>query len=418
MEDMVQAVFDKWDLSCVQIGEVTADDKLKFYFHNHLVAEIPAESLVLGGGAPVYTREYTEPAYFEVNKKFSIDSVKQPADLKPVALSLLSNPNIASKRWVYQQYDSMVMTNNMSTNRCTDAAIVNLKHSKKALALTVDCNARYVYADPYVGAMIAVSEAARNITCSGGEPSAITNCLNFGNPYNPEVYWQFVNAIKGMGEACKRFETPVTGGNVSFYNQSEIDGKVVPVFPTPTIGMLGVLENKSDVMTYDFKAAGDLIYLLGISRNDINSSQYLVSEHSIENSPAPYFNLDEEYELHQLIKKLIRKGLVVSVHDVSEGGLFTACAESGMAASLGFNIVTDTDLRKDAFLFGESQSRVIVSVKPEMADAFLDLVMESETDFTHLGEVTNGEVKIDNEYYFDIKDALAGYNNAIANALA
>ncbi len=417
MEKQVYDVFEKWDVSCVQIGEVTSGNRLQFYFHGALEADIPAESLVLGGGAPIYKREYKEPAYFSESKKFDIDKISVPADLKAVAKNLLAHPNIASKRWVYNQYDSMVMTNNMSTNRYTDAAIVNLKNSKKALALTVDCNSRYVYADPFVGAMIAVSEAARNITCSGGEPSAITNCLNFGNPYNPEVYWQFVNAILGMGEACKKFETPVTGGNVSFYNQSEIDGKVIPVFPTPTIGMLGVLENKSDVMTYNFKQAGDMIYLLGISRNDISSSQYLVSEHRVESSPAPYFDLEEEYSLHQLIKKLIKKGLIVSAHDISEGGLFITCSESGMPSGLGFNISTDSDIRKDAFLFGESQSRVIVSVNADYADAFLDEVMESDTDFTHLGEVTTGEIRIDGEYFFDIKDARSNYDEAIEKEL-
>ena len=417
LEKQVYDVFEKWDVSCVQIGEVTTGNRLQFYFHGALEADMPAESLVLGGGAPVYKREYKEPAYFSENKKFDINKISVPADLKSVAKNLLAHPNIASKRWVYNQYDSMVMTNNMSTNRYTDAAIVNLKNSKKALALTVDCNSRYVYADPFAGAMIAVSEAARNITCSGGEPSAITNCLNFGNPYNPEVYWQFVNVILGMGEACKKFETPVTGGNVSFYNQSEIDGKVIPVFPTPTIGMLGVLENKSDVMTYNFKQAGDMIYLLGISRNDISSSQYLLSEHRVESSPAPYFDLEEEYALHQLIKKLIKKGLIVSAHDISEGGLFITCCESGMPSGLGFNISTDSDIRKDAFLFGESQSRVIVSVNADYADAFLDEVMESDTDFTHLGEVTTGEIRIDGEYFFDIKDARSNYDEAIEKEL-
>jgi phosphoribosylformylglycinamidine synthase len=192
--------------------------------NGELVSEIPAKSLVLGGGAPVYEREYTEPAYYAEAKKFSIDSIAEPKDLVVVARQLMANHNIASKKWIFEQYDSMVGTANMSTNKPSDAAVVNIKNTNKALVLSVDCNGRYVQADPEIGTMIAVCEAARNIVCSGGEPSAITNCLNFGNPYNPEVYWQFVGAIKGMGAACKKFETPVTGGNVSFYHQTVNSG--------------------------------------------------------------------------------------------------------------------------------------------------------------------------------------------------
>ena len=287
-EALVQAVFDKWDLNCAQIGEVTAGGNIKYYMHDELVADVPAHDLVLGGGAPIYTREYKEPAYFAESKKFTISSVTEPTDLKPVMQFLAKLPNLASKRWVYNQYDSMVGGINMSTNAPSDAAIVNIKGTKKALAMTVDCNARYVNADPEVGCAIAVSEAARNIVCSGGAPSAVTNCLNFGNPYNPEVYWQFVGAIKGMSAACLKFKTPVTGGNVSFYNQSSYEG---PVFPTPTIGMIGVLEDKTLQTTLNFKTAGDVIYLVGESKNDISSSEYLYSFHKVKNTPAPYFNL-------------------------------------------------------------------------------------------------------------------------------
>ncbi|MEO8146707.1 MAG: phosphoribosylformylglycinamidine synthase subunit PurL [Bacteroidia bacterium] len=417
MEDVVKKVFDKWDLNCTQIGEVTEGGRLQYYMRGELVADVPAESLVLGGGAPVYTREYKEPAYVREILKFKIDDVKEPADLKEVSKFLIAHPNIASKRWIYNQYDSMVGTINMSTNVCTDAAIVNLKDSKKALAFTVDCNSRYVYADPETGCAIAVAEAARNITCSGGEPSAITNCLNFGNPYDPEAYWQFVGSIKGMSKACLKFETPVTGGNVSFYNQSEVENHTVPVFPTPTIGMLGIVADKKKIMTLDFKNAGDMIYLLGASHNDISSSQYLAHYHKVAQSPAPFFNLDEEYNLHQLIKKLISKKQIESAHDCSEGGLFVALSESGFNRNLGFAITTDADIRKDAFLFGEAQGRIVVSVNAEQADAFLETVIESEIDFTHLGEVTTGEIKIDDEYWYHIKDLKENYDTAIEKEL-
>ncbi|HEY0977934.1 MAG TPA: phosphoribosylformylglycinamidine synthase subunit PurL, partial [Flavobacteriales bacterium] len=221
-EKEVQDIFAKWDLHCVEIGTVTDEDRIRYFMHGELVADVPAESLVLGGGAPVYTREEKEPAYIAENRRFDPEKIEVPSDLRYVALELLSSPNVASKRWVYEQYDTMVRTNNMSTNAPSDAGLVMLKEAgeNKALAVSVDCNGRYVHADPYVGAMIAVSEAARNIVCSGGDPCGVTNCLNFGNPYDPEVYWQFAQVIKGMGEACIEYKTPVTGGNVSFYNQT------------------------------------------------------------------------------------------------------------------------------------------------------------------------------------------------------
>jgi phosphoribosylformylglycinamidine synthase len=252
-EHVVKSIFDKWDLHAEEIGHVTDTGRIRYYMHGELVGDVPAESLVLGGGAPQNKREYSEPAYYAEAKKFNPDTIPVPSDLKAVAYQMLGLPNIASKRWVYEQYDSMVGTVNMSTNAPSDAGVVSIKGTNKALAMTVDCNSRYVNSDPEIGTMIAVSEAARNITVSGGIPSAVTNCLNFGNPYNPESYWQFVGAIKGMSAACLKFSTPVTGGNVSFYNQSVIAGKEVPVFPTPTIGMIGLLEDKNKKMTLDFK---------------------------------------------------------------------------------------------------------------------------------------------------------------------
>ena len=262
-EEEVELVFQKWDLHYAVIGEVTAGDRLKYYMNGELEADVPADDLVLGGGAPVYKREYSEPAYYQETKQFNIDSVKQPEDLVAVATFLTKHLNIASKRFVTEQYDSMVGTGNMSTNNPSDAGVIHVKGTNKAIAMTVDCNSRYVHADPEIGTAIAVTEAARNIVCSGGKPIAITNCLNFGNPYKPEVYWQFVGAIKGMGRACTALGTHVTGGNVSFYNQTAVGEESIPVFPTPTIGMIGVLEDKNNLMTLDFKQKGDLIFLLG-----------------------------------------------------------------------------------------------------------------------------------------------------------
>jgi phosphoribosylformylglycinamidine synthase subunit PurL len=416
-EHVVKGIFDKWDLHAEEIGVVTDSDRVRYYMHGELVGDVPAESLVLGGGAPQYHREYTEPAYYQEYKKFSIDSIKQPENLKEVGFKLLQLPNIASKRWVYEQYDSMVGTRNMVTNKPSDAGVVNIKGTNKGLAMTVDCNSRYVNADPEIGTMIAVSEAARNITCAGGEPSAITNCLNFGNPYNPESYWQFVGAIKGMSAACLKFKTPVTGGNVSFYNQTVTNGVEVPVFPTPTIGMIGILEDKDQMMTLDFKQKGDLIFVLGECVEDIASSEYLATYHGVKASPAPYFDMEKEFELHQAIKGLIKSELVNAVHDVSDGGLFVTLVEMAIPRDLGFDIVTDSEIREDAYLFGEGQGRAVVAVNEDQEENFLEFMMQSGVNFTLLGHVTKGKLMIDDDHFGFIAEAKDLYNNALAKHL-
>lgn len=416
-EAEIESIFAKWDLNCTCIGEVTQSKQLRFFMNGNMIAEVPAESLVLGGGAPVYKRDYKEPAYISLNRKFSIESIPVPGNLREVMMLLATHPNIASKRWVYTQYDSMVGTVNMSTNRPSDAAVVDIRGTEKALALTVDCNSRYVYSDPEQGCAIAVAEAARNIVCSGGIPSAVTNCLNFGNPYNPEVYWQFVHAIKGMGKACEIFDTPVTGGNVSFYNQSKTEQGEMPVFPTPTIGMIGILESKKLQTTLDFKSEGDIIFLLGTSRNDINSSEYLYSWCGVKNSPAPFIDLPEEKALQDLVSRLIRMGLLQSAHDVSDGGLFISLLESGMPRQLGFTIETDEDIRKDAFLFGEAQSRIIVSVSPEKLDAFVEVVADSDVDFTNLGTVGGNVIMIDGEDFGAVHEFGKQYQDALGTLM-
>jgi len=413
-ENLVQSVFEKWDLNCAQIGEVTAGDRLKYFMNEELVADVPADVLVLGGGAPVYTREYKEPSYFAESKKFNINLVEEPNQLKPIMLFLANHPNLASKKWVYNQYDSMVGALNMSTNKPSDAAIVNIKGTKKALAMTVDCNARYVNADPEIGCAIAVSEAARNIICSGGIPSAVTNCLNFGNPYNPEVYWQFVGAIKGMSKACIRFQTPVTGGNVSFYNQSSYEG---PVFPTPTIGMIGILEDKLNQTTLDFKNEGDLIYLVGESKNDISSSEYLYSYHKINNTPAPFFDLETEHLIQASISKLIKLKLINSAHDISDGGLFINLLESSMVNNLGFEINSDISIRKDAFLFGESQSRVVVSISEHQLHSFEAELNKQGAKYSKLGQVKGKNILIDGENFGTIIEFKEGFDTSLEKYL-
>ena len=409
-EKEVLDIFEKWDLPCSEIGEVTGDGLLKFYMHGELEAELPAESLVLGGGAPVYNRSYERPAYFDKIEAFDAASVPVPSDLKKVAEAIAVIPNIASKKWIYTQYDSMVGTGNSSTNQPSDAAVVLVKETGKALAVTTDCNSRYVYADPYKGAMIAVSEAARNIVCSGGVPLGVTNCLNFGNPYDPQVYYQFVHAIQGMGEACKKFDAPVTGGNVSFYNQHP-EGAV---YPTPTIGMVGVLNSVEDKMTLGFKQEGDLVYLVGQSRSDIHSSEYLHKYVGVEFSPAPHFDLDEEHAFQQVILQLISAKQVNSVHDISEGGLFITLLESGFVGSLGFEVAQQNkEVRADAYWFGEAQSRAVVSVSKEKQADFEQHLASVGIAHELLGATKGKEVVVNGENWGSLDQWKTAYDEAI-----
>jgi phosphoribosylformylglycinamidine synthase len=414
-EYLVEEVFSRWDLENAVIGEVTDDGLLSFYMNGTLEAQLPASELVLGGGAPQYERSYTRPSYLDQVEKFDLSAVNEPKDLRQVAEQLVRQPSIASKRWIFNQYDSMVGTNNASTNSPTDAPVVLVRETGKGLAITVDCNSRYVNADPYKGAMIAVAEAARNIVCSGGLPLGVTNCLNFGNPYDPQVYYQFVQAVKGMGEACRKFNTPVTGGNVSFYNQSP-DG---PVYPTPTIGMVGLVEDLSLKPGLDFKEEGDVIFLLGTIRNDINSSEYLAKIVGVELSPPPYFELEEEYKLQSVVMDLIRSRMISSAHDISEGGLFVALLESGFFRSLGFELSADVKgVRNDAFLFGESQSRVVVSVHPSGTDDFKIKMSKSGVGITELGRVTKGDIHVLGENWGKIGYWKELYDTAIEKLLS
>lgn len=407
MEDDLLAVFDKWDLECELIGEVTDTGMLEFYAGGERVAHVPSEPLVLGGGAPVYERETARPKYMDEIDAFKMEAIAVPEDLQAAARKTFLSPSLVSKQWVTDQYDGTVRTNSMSENRASDAACVRVKDTDKALVVTTDCNSAYVYADPYKGAMIAVSEAARNIVCTGGEPVAITNCLNFGNPYNKEAFYQFVNAVRGMGDACRAFNTPVTGGNVSFYNQSQYeDGRVEPVYPTPTIGMLGVMDNLKYQTTLGFRDMGDVIYLVGDSQDDIASSEYLRRVHGIEQSPCPHFELEEEHKVQQAIHGIIRAEYVKSVHDVSDGGLFQSVVESAIEGGYGFTLNTDPAFRKDAFLFGEAQSRAVVTADESMAAKLEEYLNDRGVGFTVLGRVEGMDVVVDGDNWGDLGEWL------------
>jgi phosphoribosylformylglycinamidine synthase len=415
-EKEIETIFDKWDLECAQIGEVTDTGRLEYFRYGEKVADVDAHSLVLGGGAPVYEREQKRPAYMDEIRDFDPPIVSNE-ELISIAKKIMSSPNIASKRWVYEQYDHTVRTGNTNTNDPADATIIRLKSSDKSLAVTVDCNSMYVHADPYIGAMIAVSEAARNIRCSGGQPLGVTNCLNFGNPYNPEVFYQFAHVIKGMGEACRKYETPVTGGNVSFYNQSVLKDRTEPVFPTPTIGMVGLVEQPEHRTTISFKHENDIILLIGALPTHAHSSVYVREVLGQRLTPCPEFNLDAEYQLHQAITLLIQSGLLSNAHDISEGGLFACLTECAMASDFSFQIEVPITERKDIFLYSESQGRVVITVDKEKLTRAEALLAKQEIPFLRLGTVCRGDMHIDTLSFGQVANWKELYDNVLTHIL-
>ena len=420
-EREVLEVFAKWDLECARIGEVTDTGRIEFLAGGERVAEVDADSLVLGGGAPVYHRESRRPAYLDRIAAFSLDDVPEPDDAGIVAAAraLAADPTIARKTWITRQYDRMVRTNTVPTNLPCDAAVVRVKGTAKGLALTTDCNSQYVYAAPHRGAMIAVAEAARNIVCAGGQPLAVTNCLNFGNPYNPEAYYQFAEAVRGMGEACRAFDTPVTGGNVSFYNQSVFDdGRTEPVYPTPTIGMLGLIDDVERTQSAAFATAGHDIVLLGESRDDLGCSRYLKVVHGISESPCPTFDLDEALRLHRLVAEVIAAGQAATVHDVSEGGLFVALLEAAMPRGLGFDVEGPPEgVRADAYLFGEGQNRVVVACAPAVTESLTNRLTASGLAGRKIGSVTDGALRVGSLDLGGVGDYAHPYDTALAARL-
>jgi len=428
-EDRVMEVFEKWDLHCEIIGEVINDDKLFINYKGKLEAEIPPFELVLGGGAPVYIREQKEPAYIKAKRAFDFSSLPELKNIQEIFLKVFSSPNIASKRWVYEQYDSTVRTNTIVGPGC-DAAVVYVKGTNKALAMKTDCNARYVYLNPREGAKIAVAESARNIVCSGGVPLAITNCLNFGNPYKPEIYWQFAEAISGMGEACRFFDTPVTGGNVSFYNESPdpssssktgLRRTSLAVYPTPTIGMLGLVEDLSHVTTSNFKDEGDLIYVLGEDKEELGGSEYLKIIHNKVAGDSPSIDLAVEKKLHNVVLELIRKNLIKSAHDVSEGGIVCALAECCIVNDekmFGAEVKIPVKNRKDFSYFSESQSRIIVSISKNKKDEFEQLLHSFIQPFIYSGTVRGSSLKINSDIEVSLKTLADLYYNTIPRIMS
>lgn len=408
-EDIARAVCDKWDVPITQIGEVTDDGLIRVFRDGKQVAEVPAESLVLGGGAPVYEREWKEAAYIAETRNVDVAGLQPTCTNEEAFWKILTSPTVASKRWIYEQYDSQVGTNSV-LRASADAAVIRLKELPgKAIAVKTDCNSRYVYLNPYVGGTIAVAEAARNVVCTGAEPVAITNCLNFGNPYDPEVYWQFREAIRGMGDACRAFETPVTGGNVSFHNES----KNHAVYPTPTIGMLGLIDDVSHVTGSGFTTEGDVVVLLGPDRRELGGSEYLKQCHDLISGDAPALDLDEEKRLHKVLLAAIRGGLVHSAHDCAEGGLAVALAEKAITSAGSLGATIDLGDADTALLFGESQTRVVVSLAQEHVAALQQLCHEHSIPMKEIGNVVNDRFDIAGFLATDVETLRDRYENAI-----
>ena len=408
----MKRIFDKWDLNCVQIGEVIEEKNIKVHHKGKLVADIPAFELVLGGGAPVYTRESKEPSYIKSKRNFDFNSVPEPDDYNSVLKKLLSSPNITNKNWVYEQYDTQVRTNTLVMPG-GDASVLRIKKTDKALSMKTDCNNKYVFLNPYKGGMIAVCESARNVVCTGAKPLAITNCLNFGNPFNPEVYYQFSEAIRGIGDACRKLNTPVTGGNVSFYNQS----KDYAVFPTPVIGMIGLIEDYKKAMTSYFKNEYDLIFVLGQNKGEAGGSEYLFTIHDLIKGDAPEINLDLEMNLYDAVLEMSEKEIIKSAHDISEGGIAVALAEcctSNRKSRVGCEVNFDYEnLRKDFTLFGESQSRIIISADKEYEEEILNICKLNNVVVDKIGVTGGDKLKVNSEIDLNLEELNDLYFNSI-----
>jgi len=406
-EREAEEIFHKWDLNCIEVGKVIAEKNIKVHYKGKLEADVPAFELVLGGGAPVYKRETRVPEYFNETKNFDAEKATIPDDYNKVLLNLLSSPNITNKKWVYEQYDTQVRTNTILMPG-GDASVVRIKGTKKGLSLKTDCNGKYVYLNPYKGGMIAVCESARNVVCTGAVPLAITNCLNFGNPYNPEVYYQFSEAVRGIGDACRKLNTPVTGGNVSFYNQS----KDYAVFPTPVIGMLGLIEDVENLMTSNFKNENDDIFVLGINKGEIGGSEYLKLTHDLIKGDAPDINPEDEIKLYNAVLELINKKLINSAHDISEGGLAVALAEcciTGKEKLTGCEVNYNYEFRKDFDLFSETQSRIIISADSKDSDKIISVCKSNNVPIKKIGKTGGTGIRINSEINLKLEDIYDAY---------
>lgn len=414
-EEEVKKVFEKWELDSTIIGESDDSGIFRVRLNGETVAEIPSEVLALGGGTPVYHRETRRPDYMDKLATINLNEYPLDRNWGEDLVTLLGAPNICDKSWVFDQYDSMVRTNT-AVGPGSDAAVLRIRKTRKALAMTTDCNGRYCYLNPRQGASQAVAEAARNIVCSSGKPVAITNCLNFGNPYKPEIYYGFAEAVAGMGEACRVFGTPVTGGNVSFYNEDPERA----VFPTPTIGMLGIVEDLDYITTQQFKDEGDMIFLVGENREELGASEYLHTLFGKNTGPLPHLDLGYEKRLQDTVLEAIRTGIVRSAHDCSDGGLAVALAEcciSDQGNMIGASVRVDEDMRPDCLLFGETQSRVVVSISRNDGEKLVDLCIKNDIPVSAIGLVGGKELSINDLINLPLDRLEASFYNSLRKLL-
>ena len=393
-EERVAGIFHKWDLNAVVFGRVTDDGILRIRDGGAIVAEMDAQELA---SPPTYDMPAEEPGYISEVASRDLSKLSLPKDYDQALLDLLASPNIASKRWVWEQYDHMVQVNTVVLPG-GDAAVLRIKDlpgltGAPAIAVTTDCNSRYCYLDPYVGAQIAVAEAARNVVCTGAEPAGITDGLNFGNPEKPDRFWQFRRAVEGVAHACGEFGVPVVSGNVSFYNENPVDA----IYPTPVIGMVGVIEDVERRCTMDFKETGDVVILLGETLEELGGSEYLYVAHGLEAGRPPALDMAREKAVQAACLEAIRAGLVRSAHDCSEGGLAVALAESCIRGNIGAEVrlpENQAGLRLDTALFGESQSRIVLSVRPADVDAVARVAQARGAPWSVIGTVGGGNLWI------------------------
>ena len=415
-EEEVKAIFKKWELNCVEVGKVTDTKDLQLFMDGKKVGKVPAWDLVLGGGAPVYERETKEPEYFKEVRNVDLKILPEPKNYNEALLKLLSSHNIADRSWIYRQYDYSVRTNT-AVPPGSSSAVIRIKGTNKAIATKTDGNGRYTYLNPYRGGAIAVAESARNVVCSGAKPIAITNCLNFGNPYDPEIYYQFKNTVLGIGDACRAFDTPVTGGNVSFYNESPSGA----IYPTPVIGMVGLINDVSHITTSWFKNDGDFIMMLGTIKGELGGSEYLKLVHNLVVGDAPTIDLPFEKRVHNACLEAIRKGIVNSATDISDGGLAVAIAEACISnpdKPIGASIYISRKLRNDVLFFGESQSVIILTINENRLLEMERIASKNIIPCVTIGRVKdNGRLRMNRIIDVSLDEIKTVYTNAIPDAM-
>ncbi len=386
-EAQAKEIFDRWGIICAKVGKVTDDGRLRLFHQGEEVADMPVKALV--DECPVYDKPSKEPAYYGESASVDTADFAEIADLTGALEKVLASPTVASKEWVYNQYDYMVRTST-AVQPGSDAAVVTINGTRKALAMTTDCNGRYVYLDPEVGGRIAVAEAARNIVCSGAEPLAVTDNLNFGNPEKPEVFWQLEKSADGMSEACVKLNTPVIGGNVSLYNENAKGA----IYPTPVIGMVGLVHDIDHITTQGFKSEGDVVILVGETKAEFGGSELQYVLNGAVSGRPPQIDLETEKKVQGAVLAAIQQGLVASAHDLSEGGIAVAAAESCISGGVGAELALSSELRADHLLFSESQSRILLSAKPDQAEALQALLAEHGVVHAAIGKVGGSSLTI------------------------